>query len=241
MPSTPWFKLYASDYLVDGGIDSMPREAEALLVRMWCICHLEGSCPDDPEELARKTRCSLQYVLQCKRHCQSLFELHEGRLYSRRMEAEKRRSKQASKNANKRYEQKSSTFGTANGSADGIADSDYDSNSLKELSEKNQFNSTEVAHIICQKNGWSGRGLIEALKAALEFQSKQMPEASREQVGEWLVNAYFERKATKGDFAGGPQKFFEQALYTQGRPSPSARSIPGSDLVSRTRAQLEAN
>ena len=83
--------------------------------------------------------------------------------------------------------------------------------------------------------------MMVAFKDALEFQSKHMPEASLEQVGEWLVNAYFERKAAKGDFAGGPQKFFEQALYMNGRPNKSLPTTSGGDLVSRTLAQLEAN
>src|SRR5512133_508129 len=110
MSRTPWFKLFASDYLVDDRVDEMSREAEGLLLRMWCICHLEGSCPDDPEELARKTRCKLQYVLQCKPQCQSLFELRDGRLFSRRMEAENKRSDQARANASQRYKQKTSAI-----------------------------------------------------------------------------------------------------------------------------------
>jgi uncharacterized protein YdaU (DUF1376 family) len=89
---------------------------------MWCLCHLEGSCPADPEELARKTRRTLGCVLQCKRHCEPFFDLQGGRLYSRRMEEEKRRSKQARENANKRYEQGASADSTAKGSAGGIAD-----------------------------------------------------------------------------------------------------------------------
>src|SRR5205085_7385943 len=91
--------------------------------------------PADPEELARKTRCNLQYVSQCKPHCETLFELHNGRLYSNRMEAERKRSEQASKNASARYSRKTyamgSAFGSANASAIGNAASDYDSDSKK--------------------------------------------------------------------------------------------------------------
>jgi uncharacterized protein YdaU (DUF1376 family) len=121
MPNLPWFKFFPSDYLLDPDVDAIPPDAEGLLIRMWCLCHLEGSCPANPEELARKTRRTLQCVLQCKRHCEPFFELHEGRLYSRRMEEEKRRSTQARENANKRYKQGTSTDGTANGSATGSA------------------------------------------------------------------------------------------------------------------------
>jgi hypothetical protein len=99
----PWFKLFASDYLLDPDVDAMPREAEGLLLRMWCICHREGSCPVDVETLARKTQCGWEYVSRVLPDCQPFFELREGRLYSRRMEEEKRRSEQARENANKRY------------------------------------------------------------------------------------------------------------------------------------------
>jgi len=121
MPSAPWFKFFAADYLLDPDVDAIPSEAEGLLIRMWCLCHLEGSCPADPEELARKTRCTLQCVLQCKRHCEPFFDLQGGRLYSLRMEEEKQRSKQARENASKRYEQRTSADGNANGSANGSA------------------------------------------------------------------------------------------------------------------------
>jgi uncharacterized protein YdaU (DUF1376 family) len=125
MPTPPWFKFFANDFLLDPDVDALPPEAEALLIRMWCVCHREGSCPADPETLARKTLRSLQYVLQCKPHCELFFELRDGRLYSRRMEEEKRRSEQARENANARYKQKSSAdrsaIGFANGRANGSA------------------------------------------------------------------------------------------------------------------------
>ena len=71
----PWFKFYGADFLLDPDVDAMPREAEALLIRMWCVCHREGSCPGDVETLARKTLCSQQYVSQCKPQCEGFFEL----------------------------------------------------------------------------------------------------------------------------------------------------------------------
>ena len=102
----PWFKFYASDYLLDDKADDMPREAEGLLHRMWMICHLEGSCPADVETLARKTHCNLQYVSQWKLHCDPFFKLQDGRLHSNRMEREKQLSEKNRQNAKKRYEHK---------------------------------------------------------------------------------------------------------------------------------------
>jgi uncharacterized protein YdaU (DUF1376 family) len=137
----PWFKFFAGDYLLDSGVDSMPREAEGLLIRMWCICHIEGSCPADPGELARKTRCSLQYVLLSKPLCESLFELRGDRLYSRRMEEEKRRSQQARENASKRFtrsKQSTSANGSTNRLANGSADCSADGSAQSQSQSQNK-------------------------------------------------------------------------------------------------------
>jgi len=47
MAEHPWFKFYAADFLMDEKVHKLPPEAQALLVRMWCICSLEDdySCP----------------------------------------------------------------------------------------------------------------------------------------------------------------------------------------------------
>ena len=57
------------------------------------------------------------------------------------------------------------------------------SSNLKTNSEPRNFNTTEVAQILCQKNGWSGKQMVWALKAAIEFQARRLPEAEIEQVG----------------------------------------------------------
>jgi uncharacterized protein YdaU (DUF1376 family) len=125
LSAQPWFKIFAADYLLDPDVDALPREAEALLLRMWCICHREGSCPADLETLARKTQCSQEYVSKFKAECEQFFELREGRLYSLRMEEEKRRSEQARKNANKRFA-KQSAEQMAEQAAEPRSDSDSD-------------------------------------------------------------------------------------------------------------------
>ena len=104
MADQPWFKSYAADYLLDQKVDDMPREAEGLLFRMWCICHLEGCCPCDVETLARKTRCAVDYVSKYKSYCEPFFQSENGKLYSRRMQEEKRKSEIARNNVNRRYQ-----------------------------------------------------------------------------------------------------------------------------------------
>lgn len=104
------------------------------------------------------------------------------------------------------------------------------------------FNSTEVAQVLCSTNGWSSHGMIWTLKDAIEFQSKQMPKDTLEQVGEWLVQAYRDHRASKGKFAVGPQKFFGEGLYQSSKPS----SIQNTDLftnnpATRSLAQMEGD
>ena len=99
----PWFKFYAGEFQIDPKVSNLPPESEGLLVRMWCLCNREGSCPSDPELLARKTLRPLVYVSRWLPHCLQFFESREGRLVSPRMEAEKRKSETNRKNANQRW------------------------------------------------------------------------------------------------------------------------------------------
>lgn len=43
----PWFKFWSTDYLCDPDVDKLPLDAQGLLVRMWCVCNLQGFVPDD--------------------------------------------------------------------------------------------------------------------------------------------------------------------------------------------------
>src|ERR1035438_4557752 len=87
--SMPWFQLDARDYLSDEKIDAMPQEAVGLLVRVWCLCWIEGSAPADQDELCRKTRCRLDYVATHIVDILPFFEVRDRRLYSLRMERQK--------------------------------------------------------------------------------------------------------------------------------------------------------
>jgi hypothetical protein len=107
------------------------------------------------------------------------------------------------------------------------------------------FNSTEVARALCVENGWFGKEKIWALQNAVDFQAKRMPSASLEQVGEWLVKAYREHPKAKGQYAIGPQRFFEEGWY-QSLPQSSdgdylKKGIFTDNPATRALAQLEAD
>jgi len=102
------------------------------------------------------------------------------------------------------------------------------------------FNPTEVAQILCQQNGWNSRWMIEALEHAIEFQAKQMPESFLEQVGDWLVKAFFDHKRNGGRYS--PQKFFEQAIYCpDGQRPQAAANILTDNPATRALAQMEGD
>jgi hypothetical protein len=103
------------------------------------------------------------------------------------------------------------------------------------------FNSTEVARALCGESGWSGLRMIEALKTAMEFKSPEMPESSLEQVGEWLVKAFFNHETEHGKFAGGPLAFFQQAKYPHIKRRPTSTSAPVNDPAAYALAQMEGD
>jgi len=104
------------------------------------------------------------------------------------------------------------------------------------------LNSTDVAQILCRENGWSGSKLIEALRSAVEFKSQEMPESTLEQVGEWLVRAFADHKTARGDFAGNPLTFFQQAKYPHsGRKSASTATPPVNNPAAYAQAAMEGD
>jgi len=134
-------------------------------------------------------------------------------------------------------------FGSGFGGGNGSPMATHESDQTK-LPERNvDFNSIEIARALCSENGWSGEKMIWAFRDAVEFQAKRMPEASLEQVGSWLVRAYLNRRAAKGDFAGGPQKFFEQALYREYATEPRslATNVLLDNPATRALAQMEGD
>jgi hypothetical protein len=134
-------------------------------------------------------------------------------------------------------------LGLGSGGGSGYPMASQKDNGADSSERTDEFNSIEIARVICSENGWSGEKMVWAFKDAIEFQVKQMPEASLEQVGGWLVQAYVNKRAVKGDFAGGPQKFFEQALYRnyETQTNYSQASVLIDNPATRAVAQLEGD
>lgn len=104
------------------------------------------------------------------------------------------------------------------------------------------FSSTSVAQIVCQENGWSGRNMLWALRDAIDFQAKQMPESTLRGVAEWLVQSYRSHRASKGKFAVGAQKYFSEGLYLFSEPSSGTTiDILTDNPATRALAQMEGD
>lgn len=238
MSNHPWFKLYASDVLTDAKLDAIPPEAIGLILKMWCVCHIEGKCSADPKEIARKTRLSLDYVLQCKSHCDSLFKLQDGFYISERMEREKRRSDINRTNANERYKEKTSGICTANRNANGSAirsqTSDYDSdNDLEPLVLEIAKLHPKIADAFHLSREYAHH-ILEAIARH---------GAERVLAGTKVFRECFDRwPREKLEFAPGVQKFFGNSEYlfdankweVGGSPKPPA--LPADISVGRKRA-----
>jgi hypothetical protein len=136
-----------------------------------------------------------------------------------------------------------SCIGSCLGSEDGSPMASQEEKQLKSRAEQSEgFNSIEVARALCSENGWSGQKMIWTLKDAIEFQAKQIPEDTLEQVGEWLVQAYRAHRSSQGKYAVGPQKFFGEGRYQSSDPSPSQKTnLLTDNPATRAQAQMEGD
>jgi uncharacterized protein YdaU (DUF1376 family) len=218
----PWFKVYAADALLDSKLDALPPEAEGLVFRMWCICHIEGRCPADPKELARKTRRSLEYVLQYESQCKSLFALQDGFYVSPRMEKEKRRSKVNSDNANERYKEKTSTVRSANRIANNteiaMRRSDYDNDSdlglvskeTKVTEESFSLDAT-VSYVMCE-TGLAGNKIRSVLYEVIKREIDVVG-IEPKLIANTLVVAWGTYDPMKLKFKRSPENFFGSGMW----------------------------
>lgn len=92
-----WFKFYSADYLLDSKIDALPLEAQAVVVRMWCVLHRDGRISADPREISRLCRVPIEIV---QMHMQNIVQMFikdaDGLLYSKRMDEEIERTERIS-------------------------------------------------------------------------------------------------------------------------------------------------
>jgi uncharacterized protein YdaU (DUF1376 family) len=236
-----WFKMDPAKFFSDAQVDVMSTlELGAcfrLLGRQW----IDGHIPDDQRVLARLCRLDESSMGEAWVALSAFFPVvTPGKRANRFMwiEREKviadleRRSDEGTRAARKRWNESRKRDAAPNAAPNG----------LPMLDPSAKFNSMEIAQILCQQNGWSGKAMLWALQSALEFQAKRMPEADLQQVGEWLLKSYTGHKSSKGKFAVAPQKFFEQGLFCQASDRREATAnILTDNPATRALAQMEAS
>jgi hypothetical protein len=95
-----WFKQWASSYLTDPRIDRLTDAAAVLLQRMRCVCCLEGSCPVQTSEIARKTMRSESQVVTSLPSVLQFFVFREDRLFDVGQERDNAVTERSRKGAN---------------------------------------------------------------------------------------------------------------------------------------------
>jgi uncharacterized protein YdaU (DUF1376 family) len=266
-----WFKLDAAKFLSDAQVDAMTTLELGACVRLLCRQWIDGFIPDDLRTLGRLCRLSdPEMEAAWPSLCVFFPVVGDGKRANRFMWQERdrvvaeleRRSDEGTRAARKRWDEvRKVTHATPNGSpmphpmqdqtrpdqisADGspmpdpsLGDDRFD--------RAEGFNSTEVSRMLCSENGWSGQEMIWTLKNAIEFQAKQMPEASTEQIGEWLIKAYRGHQLAQGKFAVGVKKFFAEGRYKPApRPGEGDKYFRSQIFVdnpaTRALAQMEAD
>jgi uncharacterized protein YdaU (DUF1376 family) len=146
MAKSPWFKFYASDYILDSKVDALPLEAQAILVRMWAVIWIDGGIPCDAKIISRLCRIDLPSV---QKHMQNLMQMFHkdasGFLHSKRMETEMSKYGQIQESrkhaAEVRWNKQDRKLANANGNANGDAkamrsESESDINLFKQNTTK---------------------------------------------------------------------------------------------------------
>lgn len=85
----PWFKFFPMDFLFDTRVDGLSLEAQAILVRLWCLCWRDQFIPDDPKALARRAMVDPKPLIKNWNQLRVFFELVSEGLVSPRMERER--------------------------------------------------------------------------------------------------------------------------------------------------------
>lgn len=101
-----FFKLFAREFLTSKEVRELSLQDQAILLRLWCACCLEGSIPSDLEELSMLTGVKQTFLVSFERSLQRPFERFfkqtpEGGYYSPRMEKERERNQRVRDSASK--------------------------------------------------------------------------------------------------------------------------------------------
>jgi uncharacterized protein YdaU (DUF1376 family) len=93
MGAIPYFPIFASDLLMDDELFKLEPKAEGLLLRMWCLCWVDGYAPKDADSLSLKVRRPVSYVRKYLPNVLPFFKVDtDGNLYSKRIEAEREKA-----------------------------------------------------------------------------------------------------------------------------------------------------
>lgn len=103
MMPDPWFKFYSTEFLLDARVNGLTLQEQAIVVRMWCVCHQTGALPDDPLAMARLIGVSPKTLRSCWDHVRMMFTsspdhpgmIRSSRLDDERMKAESKRKAQS--------------------------------------------------------------------------------------------------------------------------------------------------
>ena len=99
-----FFKLFAREFLTSREVRELSLQDQAILLRLWCVCCLEGTIPSDLEDLSLLCGVKPTLLRSFERSLQRPFERFfkrspEGDLYSPRMERERERNQRVRESA----------------------------------------------------------------------------------------------------------------------------------------------
>jgi uncharacterized protein YdaU (DUF1376 family) len=128
MAKPQWFKFYGAQFLLDGDVADLSLEAQAILVRMWCLGSLEGRIPSDPNKLAIRIGVDANAMQMLMQKLYTFFLQEDEHLISERQKSELEKFEQVSEKrssaAKSMWNKKRGNSCTANADANAQASAD---------------------------------------------------------------------------------------------------------------------
>ena len=92
-----FFKFFAREFLTSKEVRELSLEDQAILVRLWCVCCLEGVLPEDLEELSMASGVKQMFLHKFEHLFEQFFKRGDtGHRFSPRMERERERTRRTS-------------------------------------------------------------------------------------------------------------------------------------------------